>query len=326
MADSKLPEQRDIKTESGNYSEHIRGNYIQAGTVHIYEKDGCDTTNTVTQKVTGEKQLTFVLTGTIGDVNKAKLRAIQAHLRKISGDAELTIIDVEEGSIKLKLDGSPESLKKLKELFKSGELNDVLDIPVEDVYFASAETEDFEENTEDNDKSSLVEQLPNENISESVESTGYDFKNRGFSYSVAATSIGGYIYGNANRASNTIDTHTQKSQQNLAESAAEIQQLLEQLEKSYPAETTAGKIVLAEETIKYIENNPTLSKQVLSVLKIVGVTAFEQFLSHPAASFVIAVLEDWQRKNSKRSVNTKEIEITPRLTGEIPAWDDEEEI
>lgn len=294
MTDSRLPEQRDIKTESGNYSEHIGRNYIQAGTVHIYEKDGCDTTNTVTQKVTGEKQLTFVLTGTIGDVDKAKLRAIQAHLRKISGDAELTIIDVEEGSIKLKLDGSPESLKKLQELFKSGELNDVLDIPVEDVYFASAETEDFEENTEDNDKSSLVEQLPGEDLPESVSNFGSPFGSRGFFYGTDL--VGVPIYGNiANRVPNTADISIQKSQQNLAKSAAEIQQLLEQLEKSYPAETTAGKKLLAKETIKYIENNPNLSKQVLSVLKTVGVRALKQFLNHPAANFVMASLEDWQK-------------------------------
>ncbi|NJN13148.1 MAG: hypothetical protein HC836_39645 [Richelia sp. RM2_1_2] len=296
MADSKLPEQRDIKTENGNYSEHIGKNYIQAETVHIYEKDGCSATNTITQKVTGEKQLTFVLTGTIGDVNKAKLRAIQAHLRKISGDAELTIIDVEEGSIKLKLEGSPESLKKLKELFESGELIDVLDIPVEDVYFASAETEDFEENTEDNDKSSLVGQLPGEDISESVSNVASPLEG----FSVSGALIGIPIYGTvANNVPSKTDIHTQKSQQNLAESATKIQQLLEQLEKSYPAETIAGKMLLAKETIKYIENNPTLRKQLLSVLKTVGVRAFKQFLNHPAANFVMASLEDWQK--TKRS-------------------------
>ena len=159
MADSKLPEQRDIKTESGNYSERIEKNYIQANTVNIYEQNGCDTRNAATQKLTCEKQLTFVLTGTIGEVDKAKLRAIQAHLRKISGDAELTIIGVEEGSIKLKLEGSPEGLKKLEELFKSGKLIEVLDIPVEDVYFTSNEVEDSEENTENDDKSRLVREI-----------------------------------------------------------------------------------------------------------------------------------------------------------------------
>ena len=93
----------------------------------------------------------------------------------------------------------------------------------------------------------------------------------------------------------SFNTYTQEQKQNLAEAAAEIQQLLEQLEKSYPTETTAGKMEVATQTIKCIENNPTLSKRILSALKTGGVKAFEQFLSHPAASFVIGALEDWQQ-------------------------------
>ncbi len=65
-------------------------------------------------------------------------------------------------------------------------------------------------------------------------------------------------------------------------------------EKSYPTETTTGKMALATETIKCIENNPTLNKRIFSALKTGSVKAFEQFLSHPAASFVIGALEDWE--------------------------------
>jgi tetratricopeptide (TPR) repeat protein len=83
-------------------------------------------------------------------------------------------------------------------------------------------------------------------------------------------------------------------QQNLAEAAAEIQQLLEQLEQSYPANTTTGTMQIATETISQIDRNPTLKARILNALKAGGVAAFEQFLNHPAASFVIAALEEWQ--------------------------------
>jgi uncharacterized protein with von Willebrand factor type A (vWA) domain len=83
-------------------------------------------------------------------------------------------------------------------------------------------------------------------------------------------------------------------QQNLVQAAAEIQQLLEQLERSYPADTTMGKMKLAIEAISQIESNPSLSARILSALKAGGVSAFEQLLSHPAASFVIGALADWQ--------------------------------
>lgn len=83
-------------------------------------------------------------------------------------------------------------------------------------------------------------------------------------------------------------------QQNLAEAATQIQQLLEQLEKSYPTTTTVGKMAIATEVIKQIEANPTLTVRVLSAISAGGVSALEAFLNHPAASFVMGALQDWQ--------------------------------
>jgi hypothetical protein len=84
-------------------------------------------------------------------------------------------------------------------------------------------------------------------------------------------------------------------QQSLAETAKEIQQLLEQLDKSYPTNTTMGKMVVATEAIKQIDSDPTLSRRIFSAMKAGGTQAFEQFLNHPAASFFIGALEDWQK-------------------------------
>lgn len=92
---------------------------------------------------------------------------------------------------------------------------------------------------------------------------------------------------------NNVTTSEQK--QNLAEAAAEIQQLLVQLERSYPTDTTFGKMAVATETIKYIESNSKLIDKILSALKAGGTQALGQALNHPAASFVIAALEDWQK-------------------------------
>ncbi|GAB1543888.1 hypothetical protein NUACC21_65640 [Scytonema sp. NUACC21] len=100
---------------------------------------------------------------------------------------------------------------------------------------------------------------------------------------------GNYIQGNYNAGG---------EKQSLAEAAAEIQKLLEQLDKSYPANTTFGKMQIATETIKHIEDNSTLAQRILSALQTGSVKAFEQFLSHPAASFVIGALEDWQKNKS----------------------------
>ncbi len=97
------------------------------------------------------------------------------------------------------------------------------------------------------------------------------------------------------KAEKIAGTINEAQQQTLAEAAAEIQQLLEQLDKTYDTSTYSGKGQVADEIIKNIENNPTLTARILSALKTGGVKAFEQFLSHPAASFIIGVLEDWQK-------------------------------
>ncbi len=86
-----------------------------------------------------------------------------------------------------------------------------------------------------------------------------------------------------------------QQQQSLAAAAAEIQQLLDQLSQTYPTDTTTGKMAVATAAIEQIDRNPNLTKRILSALKAGSVEAFAQALNHPAASFVIGALEDWQK-------------------------------
>jgi len=115
---------------------------------------------------------------------------------------------------------------------------------------------------------------------------------------------GGSVYGGmqAAQGNNNVQTSTTYSspeqKQNLAEAAAEIQQLLEQLSQSYPTNTNSEKMVFAIEAKKHVENNPTLMKKIISALEAGSTAALEQLLSHPAASFVIGAFEDF-KNNSK---------------------------
>ncbi|BAZ02381.1 hypothetical protein NIES37_63930 [Tolypothrix tenuis PCC 7101] len=119
---------------------------------------------------------------------------------------------------------------------------------------------------------------------------------------IGSSLVSGHTVGNiSSQVQYSFNTYTQEQKQNLCEAAAEIQKLLEYLEQSYPTETTSGKMAVATETIKHIESNPTLSRRIISALKTGGVKAFEQFLSHPAASFVIGALEDWEKTRGNQS-------------------------
>ncbi len=101
---------------------------------------------------------------------------------------------------------------------------------------------------------------------------------------------------NTEKLSGTINEATSKT---LVETAEEIQQLLEQLDKTYSTETTTGKMTIATEAINRIDNDPIAKQRVLSALKAGSIQALAQLLNHPAASFVIGALEDWQKGNSK---------------------------
>ena len=86
-----------------------------------------------------------------------------------------------------------------------------------------------------------------------------------------------------------------EQKQNLAEAATEIQQLLEQLDKTYATETVVGQIDAAKDAFKLIQSNTPLADRILSALRAGGTEALKQALNHPAATFVLALLDDWQK-------------------------------
>ncbi|NER98971.1 MAG: pentapeptide repeat-containing protein [Symploca sp. SIO1B1] len=85
----------------------------------------------------------------------------------------------------------------------------------------------------------------------------------------------------------------------LADAAKEIQSLLDQLSQTYPTDTTAAKLDLANKAIQQIEDNPSLAQRIIRALSAGSTSALEQFLNHPAASFFISALEDWKKNRVK---------------------------
>ncbi|MGD1903790.1 MAG: hypothetical protein ACFB9N_16300 [Geitlerinemataceae cyanobacterium] len=80
------------------------------------------------------KMIYFKLEGKLEEtqINNAILRKWEEELREISGDFSIKIVEVEEGSIKLKLSISPEGLEALKEAIQSGLLTQIGGIPISD--------------------------------------------------------------------------------------------------------------------------------------------------------------------------------------------------
>jgi uncharacterized protein YjbI with pentapeptide repeats len=83
-------------------------------------------------------------------------------------------------------------------------------------------------------------------------------------------------------------------QQNLADAATEIQQLLEQLSKTYPTTTSKEKNIIIGEMVDRIESNPTLKTKVTNALKSGSKEAFKEAVNHPLVNILVATIEGWQ--------------------------------
>jgi len=89
--------------------------------------DNCQIQNT-TGVETNSHRAAFVIEGSypIDDLTRAKLQAVVKQLQKITGDASLEIVDIQEGSIKIILKGTSEALSMIQDLYNSGQLNELI--------------------------------------------------------------------------------------------------------------------------------------------------------------------------------------------------------
>ncbi|NEP80069.1 MAG: hypothetical protein F6K39_19030 [Okeania sp. SIO3B3] len=96
-----------------------------------------------------------------------------------------------------------------------------------------------------------------------------------------------------------MSNYASEKKQNLAQAAAEIQELLEQLDKNDSQDRTSQamtdfeKMTIASKAIQVIESNLTLKERVINALKAAGPDAFKEALNHPIANILLAAFEGW---------------------------------
>lgn len=98
----------------------------------------------------------------------------------------------------------------------------------------------------------------------------------------------------ANQIGGSITNYTPEQKQNLANAAADIQQLLNQLGQTYSTNTPLEKQIVVTEALKQIESNPNLKARVIGALKSGGTEALKELLDHPVVNVLLAALEGWQ--------------------------------
>lgn len=88
-------------------------------------------------------------------------------------------------------------------------------------------------------------------------------------------------------------------QQTLAEAAAEIQELLTQLDKTYSVDTPEGKAAATTAALDKIKGDGKLKDRLFSAGQAFAIKAIEKGVDHPLVAPVVAALEDWQKTKPK---------------------------
>jgi hypothetical protein len=78
---------------------------------------------------------------------------------------------------------------------------------------------------------------------------------------------------------------------NLAQAAADIQSLLQQLSETYNSATPVGQEKISSEAISEIKRNPTLQARIFNALKEGSSTALTEAINHPVAATVISTVK-----------------------------------
>ncbi|BAY41483.1 hypothetical protein NIES2111_58790 (plasmid) [Nostoc sp. NIES-2111] len=99
---------------------------------------------------------------------------------------------------------------------------------------------------------------------------------------------------NANQIGGNITNYNPGQKQNLAQAAAEIEQLLNQLSQTYPTATTSEKMTVVAKAVDEIESNPTLKARVIGALKAGGTEALKELIDHPLINILLASIDGWQ--------------------------------
>jgi len=89
-------------------------------------------------------------------------------------------------------------------------------------------------------------------------------------------------------------TQNNYSQQSLTDAAKEIQELLDQLARTYPINSQAEKLGAVTIAVEQIENNPSWKARVISAVRAGGTEGIKELLDNPLVNIFMAMIEDWQ--------------------------------
>ncbi|WP_313929987.1 pentapeptide repeat-containing protein [Trichocoleus sp. FACHB-262] len=113
---------------------------------------------TVANRENGKVQFEIVLKGDIASIDDQVQKTLETIFRSLLGSS-ITITDIQAGSIRIKLQGSPEDFARLIDRLTSGELIEINGFPVENIQILSQSFLEEVEESSSNNKWDLVQEI-----------------------------------------------------------------------------------------------------------------------------------------------------------------------
>ena len=107
------------------------------------------------------------------------------------------------------------------------------------------------------------------------------------------------IDNSGNYAEGDIINFSGEQRQTLAEAAAEIQELLVQLDKTYNVETPEGKAAATTAALDKIKGDGKLKGRLFSAGQAAAIKAIEKGVDHWAVAPLVEAFKDWQKTKPK---------------------------
>lgn len=306
----------NTKDESDYYNPSSVSNDFLPGSEHQGELNALSKTELSRQHSSSSGEFKIVLKGNLEDISKVDLAILREQLRKLSDDSSIEIIQVEKGSIILKLSGTDEGFRIIKELWETGKLTKLIGLDIESVDYevisSNIDSDDsasieFIKNTEEAEQTEkkhsegrinfifdrcVVNQNNQTALSQSVIPTDSQGINMSENYvnnlqGANIANMANTVKDNARQQANQ-HIHPSEQKTTLAEAAKEIQNLLKQLEQDEPEATNARKVNYIND-----ETSPSFKRRVVSALQAGGETAIEEFLDNPYINIGKAIVKGW---------------------------------
>jgi hypothetical protein len=270
------------------------------------------------QKAHASTEITIILKGSLSDVSKTDLTILTDRLRKLSRDSSVEIVQVKEGSIILKLSGTDEGFRVIKELWETGKLTTLIGLSIElvdyeDVSSTNRGGDSIIENTAQVDSINkqplggevnviynkcVVNQNNQPALSSAIIQTDIQGENMSehFVNNLQGAKIGSVanVVKENGRQQVTQHNYPSESKKTLAEAAIEIQYLLSQLEQSNPTATEVEKVAHIND-----ETTAGFKRRVSGALQASGEAAIDEFiLENKYLKVAKAAVKGWLQPGS----------------------------